>query len=60
MTAWRTLLNIFNGEVILANDIPLIDLTPLQDGIEGARAIAPQLNEALKNTGFLIFINQHC
>lgn len=37
--------------------IPLIDLAPLKDGVDGARAIAGDLNRALKDVGFMIIIN---
>jgi len=38
-------------------EIPLIDLAPLKNGLTGAHEIAPQLNHALEETGFLIIVN---
>jgi isopenicillin N synthase-like dioxygenase len=38
-------------------EIPLIDLAPLRNGLAGAREIAPRLNRALEDTGFLIIVN---
>jgi isopenicillin N synthase-like dioxygenase len=37
--------------------IPLIDLAPLENGLAGAQEIAPRLNRALEDTGFLIIVN---
>lgn len=37
--------------------IPLIDLAPLGDGMDGARAIAPELREVLEDVGFFIIAN---
>ena len=37
--------------------IPLIDLAPLRDGLDGARQVASALNHALENVGFLIIVN---
>ena len=37
--------------------IPLIDLAPLKNGLVGALEIAPLLNRALEETGFLIIVN---
>ncbi|MEL0019039.1 MAG: hypothetical protein VW709_04140 [Rickettsiales bacterium] len=36
----------------MSHTIPLIDLAPLRDGIEGARRLAPLLNRALEDVGF--------
>lgn len=41
----------------MTEEIPLIDLAPLRQGLDGARAIAPQLNRALEKVGFLIIVN---
>ena len=41
----------------MADDIPLIDLAPLADGLDGARTLAPTLNHALEEVGFLIITN---
>ena len=41
----------------MADDIPLIDLAPLADGLDGARTLAPTLNRALEEVGFLIITN---
>ena len=41
----------------MSDDIPLIDLAPLRDGLDGARQIASALNHALENVGFLIIVN---
>lgn len=40
-----------------ASDIPLIDLAPLAEGETGARDIAPALQHALEEIGFLIITN---
>jgi isopenicillin N synthase-like dioxygenase len=37
--------------------IPLIDLASLENGLAGAQEIAPRLNRALEDTGFLIIVN---
>lgn len=39
------------------SDVPLIDLAPLRDGVEGARALAPRLRRALEDIGFLVIVN---
>ena len=41
----------------MQTEIPLIDLAPLQNGLAGALKIAPLLNRALEETGFLIIAN---
>ncbi len=41
----------------MSHTIPLIDLAPLRDGIEGARRLAPLLNRALEDVGFLVIVN---
>ena len=41
----------------MQTEIPLIDLAPLENGLTGAREIAPRLNRALEDTGFLIIVN---
>ena len=41
----------------MVDEIPLIDLAPLADGFDGARALAPALNRALEDVGFLIIVN---
>ncbi|MBC8452088.1 MAG: isopenicillin N synthase family oxygenase [Rhodospirillaceae bacterium] len=41
----------------MQTEIPLIDLAPLRNGPAGAREIAPRLNRALEDTGFLIIVN---
>ena len=38
-------------------DIPLIDLAPLDGGMVGAEALAPELRTALEEIGFLIVVN---
>ena len=37
--------------------IPLIDLAPLDGGMDGAGSIAPELRTALEQVGFLIIVN---
>ena len=41
----------------MSDAIPLIDLAPLRDGLDGARRVASALNQALENVGFLIIVN---
>ena len=41
----------------MSDAIPLIDLAPLRDGLDGARRVACALNQALENVGFLIIVN---
>lgn len=41
----------------MTKDIPLIDLAPLADGLDGAKTLAPALNRALEEVGFLIIVN---
>ncbi|PPR61648.1 MAG: 2-oxoglutarate-dependent ethylene/succinate-forming enzyme [Alphaproteobacteria bacterium MarineAlpha4_Bin2] len=41
----------------MTDEIPLIDLAPLADGLDGAKALAPALNRALEEVGFLIIVN---
>ena len=41
----------------MTNEIPLIDLAPLADGLDGAKSLAPALNRALEEVGFLIIVN---
>ena len=41
----------------MVDKIPLIDLAPLSDGLAGARKLAPTLNRALEEVGFLIITN---
>ena len=41
----------------MQTEIPLIDLAPLKNGLAGALEIAPLLNRALEETGFLIIAN---
>ena len=41
----------------MSDEIPLIDLAPLRDGVDGARRVAGALNRALEDVGFLVIVN---